>query len=99
MIVEALKRFIVQKKAEEQGYERIELRFEDSEADDLPRDKAFIGRWIFSPAFPHREFPDSVFGRSYAVAIRERGELLPLAGTYFPETNSANSDQGLHEFR
>lgn len=52
VIVKALKEFVAAKEAEAKGYERIQVQFEDSDDNHIPKIKAFHGKWIFSPSKP-----------------------------------------------
>jgi hypothetical protein len=52
VIVSALKRFVAEREAAPRGYERILLEFNDAHEHNLPKRKAFFGRWIISPQKP-----------------------------------------------
>ena len=52
VIIEGLKRFVAEKDAEAKGFARIEVHYSDSDAHNIPRAKAFYGRWIFPPTNP-----------------------------------------------
>jgi hypothetical protein len=74
VILRALKEYIMTKEAEASeaaGFERIELEFEDSDDNRLPKRKAFRGKWIITPEDPLRTPPDS-----YAVALTAKGNIV-----------------------
>lgn len=76
VIVEALKKFISEKQSALNGYKRIEISFNDHKDNDLPKRKAFQGRWLISiedPLFVTRE--DSYYSRVYAVAETQKGAV------------------------
>jgi hypothetical protein len=80
VILKALKEYIMTKEAassEAAGFERIELEFEDSDDNHLPKKKAFHGKWIFSPRdpFPPREPFDGSEKRVYAIAVTSKGNV------------------------
>ena len=52
VIVAALKQFIAQQEAEKKGFERLVVKFKDSQDRSLPKAKAFYGRWIYPPDMP-----------------------------------------------
>ncbi len=64
--------------AEAAGFERIELEFEDSDEHNLPKRKAFRGKWICSPKDSVDRWTNSEHteGRSYAVAITAKGNVV-----------------------
>jgi len=49
IISAALRRFVAEQEAASQGFERLELVYNDAESGGLPRHKAFFGRWVFPP--------------------------------------------------
>jgi hypothetical protein len=82
VILKALKEYIMAKEAEAAlaaGFERIELEFDDSDDNHLPKRKAFRGRWIFSPA-DALHVPGSQFGdappRAFAVGVTAKGNIV-----------------------
>jgi hypothetical protein len=79
VILRALKEYIMTKEAEASeaaGFERIEIDFEDSDDSNLPKRKAFNGKWIFSPGAP-LWWPNSGFKkRAYAVAVTAKGNVV-----------------------
>lgn len=77
VIVAALKHFIAQKEAEPKGFERIELSFSDSEDHYVPKRKAFLGKWVFSPAEPFAvEDEENPATYNTAVGITPRGSAV-----------------------
>jgi len=80
VIVEALKVFVAQKEAEQKiamGFQRIVISYEDADDLSLPKKKAFVGRWIFSPENPFVlpwEFRDQ--DNSFAVAVTPKGAAV-----------------------
>jgi hypothetical protein len=55
IIVAGLKKFITDKEneeAESKGFGRIEISFNDAAAHNIPRLKAFNGKWIYPPGKP-----------------------------------------------
>jgi len=72
VIVEALKQFVAGKEAQAKGFERIVLNYEDSEDHELPRAKAFYGKWIIPPNACFKE--DGASGKAcFAVAVTAKG--------------------------
>ncbi len=81
VILRALKEYIVTKEAEASeaaGFERIEVEFEDSDDNNLPKRKAFRGRWIYFPEEPLRSWMDSerTRYREYAVAVTAKHNVV-----------------------
>jgi hypothetical protein len=70
VIISALKRFIAEKEAQQQGFERILVEFNDSEAFGMPKKKAFYGRWICGPEDPV-EVSDEDGDRTYYASVAE----------------------------
>lgn len=57
IIVEGLKKFVIEKKLEQtvaKGFERIVLSFQDADDNLIPKKKAFSGKWIIPPVKPLR---------------------------------------------
>jgi hypothetical protein len=81
VIVAALKRFIADQEAkaeEAKGFERIQVSYNDSVANGIPRVKAFYGKWVFPPSKPldeHDEDNRDVLHR-LAVAITAKGAAV-----------------------
>ena len=82
VILKALKEFIMTKEAEVSeaaGFERIELEFEDSDDNHLPKRKAFHGKWIFPPVAPLRRVPRLLTDKNsnfYAIAVTAKGSVV-----------------------
>jgi hypothetical protein len=81
VILKALKEYIVTKEseaAEAAGLERIELEFEDSDENHLPKKKAFRGKWICPPDSPCWLWSDREEGkgRACAVAVTAKGNVV-----------------------
>lgn len=75
VIVDALKRFIVEKEAEAKGFERIQVQFFDAADHGLPKAKAFYGKWIFSDTKPLASL-DIPTRHYYAVALTAKGAAV-----------------------
>jgi len=56
VIITALRRFIKETESGKQGFERIVVEYKDSEEFDLPKKKAFYGRWIIPPDKPFEAY-------------------------------------------
>jgi hypothetical protein len=78
VIVSGLKRFVAEKEAEPGGFERIEVRYNDSDDHLLPKAKAFYGKWIFPPDNPLRlvDDEDEYESDCYCVAITPKGSAV-----------------------
>jgi hypothetical protein len=81
VILKALKEYIMTKEAEASeaaGFERIEVEFDDSDDNSLPKRKAFRGKWVFSPGSPWRQWhsSDEKEGDAYAVAVTAKGGVV-----------------------
>lgn len=77
IIVAALRRFIAEKEAFGKGFERIEVKFDDSEDHNLPKVKAFYGRWIFDKRDPLKlEFKNGPALGVFAVAETAKGNVV-----------------------
>lgn len=70
------------------GFERIELEFEDSSDNGLPKKKAFRGKWILAPEDPVR-LPGSAAmetdSRAYSVAVTAKGNIVVYMWKYVAE--------------
>lgn len=73
ILVEALKRFIADKEAENAGLARIVIEFRDATKDGLPRAVAFSGRWLIPPEEEYREQP---YHERSAVAVGAKGSVV-----------------------
>jgi hypothetical protein len=82
VIVAGLKRFIKEKEAEEseaKGFERIEVFFNDSTNHNIPKRKAFQGRWVFSQKEPFKTtYEDESFIDHHALALTAKGNVAVL---------------------
>ena len=80
VVVAALKNFVAEKEAEAKGFQRIVLRFNDADEHDLPKGKAFYGRWIIPPEenCGYRESDDfrDTDRRCFAVAVTARNNIV-----------------------
>jgi hypothetical protein len=81
VILRALKEYIMTKEAEATeaaGFERIQLEFEDSDDRDLPKKKAFRGKWIYPPSDACWLWSDEeqTKGRACAVAMTAKGNVV-----------------------
>lgn len=89
IIVTGLRKFIAEKEAEEakmRGFRRIEVAYNDSNEHDVPKRKAFHGKWIYSPDKP-LEFTseDGYFSDNYVVAQTAKGNFAFLTWREDPE--------------
>lgn len=80
VIVQGLKKFIAEKEVEAtaaKGFERLELKFNDSMAHYIPKKKAFVGRWLYAPDKP-ADFYTQEGDRAYryAVALTAKGNVV-----------------------
>jgi hypothetical protein len=80
IIVNGLKKYIAQKEAEEaeeRGFERVVLSFQDADDNFIPKKKAFMGKWIIPP---HKSYDvhdeDGPTVDSYAVAITAKNAVV-----------------------
>lgn len=78
VIVKALKEFVAVREAEAKGYERIQVEFEDSGDNNLPKIKAFHGKWIFSPSKPliRERSEDGTERDVFCVATTAKGKVV-----------------------
>lgn len=88
-ILDKLRAFVSEREGQEQGYERILLRFYE---DNLPTAKAFIGRWIIPPGRPVIfVWKDDDSGERidphYLVAKTAKGSFAVLEYHTLPEPN------------
>jgi hypothetical protein len=89
VIVAALRSFIAQKEAEPKGYERILVAFNDANDHNLPKKKAFFGRWIIPPERPlHLDDEDGRERDTYSVAETAKGGIVV---TMFTEDTNGRS--------
>ena len=83
IIVAGLKKFIANKEAEEaasKGFGRIEVSFNDAGDHNIPKRKAFNGKWIYPPEKP-LEFSteDGYTTFYYAIAQTAKGNFAFLS--------------------
>lgn len=86
-IMEKLRAFVTERQGQNYGYERIVLRFYE---DNLPRAKAFMGRWIIPPGQPLIcviEGDDYHAEPHYIVAETPKGNFAVLEYHELPEPN------------
>ena len=76
VIVEALRKFVVEKEAELKGVQRIVIEYNDSRAGGKPTAKAFQGRWLIAPDEEHQ--PSDRVPVSFAVADTPKGGVVML---------------------
>ncbi|MCU1263568.1 MAG: hypothetical protein JWO80_6453 [Bryobacterales bacterium] len=77
VIMDGLKAFVARKEAEVKGFERIEVHYNDAEANGLPRIKAFNGKWIMGPKKP--EILNLLgFDTHFCVAVTAKGGVVIL---------------------
>jgi hypothetical protein len=80
VILKALKEYIMTKEAEvaeAAGFDRIDIEFEDSDDNQLPKWKAFRGKWVFSRSDPLRVCnDDGTSCKLYSVAVTAKGNVV-----------------------
>lgn len=77
IIVTALRNFICECEALAKGYERIVLKFEDSLDNELPKVKAFYGKWIIDPKAPYQvNYENRDLAEFYSVAETAKGNIV-----------------------
>lgn len=83
VVVTGLKKFIAEKEAEEaesRGFHRIALTYNDSAEHNIPKTKAFIGKWLFPTTEPlELRDSDSYFSSYYSLAVTLKGNVVILA--------------------
>lgn len=89
--------------AEAAGFERIELEFEDSDEKNLPKKKAFRGKWICPPESPSWLWsdPEVLKGQACAVAITAKGNVVVYSwkqGCFDPEIGEPYNFQFNYRF-
>jgi hypothetical protein len=92
VILKALKEYIMTKEAEAAeaaGFERIEVEFDDSEDNNLPKRKAFRGRWIIPPGSPSRAIVNDIMSRASAVAVTAKGNVVVCLWKIFEDETGA----------
>jgi hypothetical protein len=76
VIMDGLKRYVIQKEAETKDFKRIEVRFEDADDNYIPKAKAFYGTWIIPPDNPFEETEEDGTKRKFMVALTARGRAV-----------------------
>ena len=79
VLVDALRRFVDEKEARAKGFDRIVVNYDDSADHDLPRAKAFYGRWIINrdePLRVGRRFEGHKYVEVSAVAETAKGSVV-----------------------
>jgi hypothetical protein len=94
VILKSLKEFVAAKEAEAKGHERIQVEFSDSDDYDLPKIKAFHGRWIFSPSEPFRVPLNEVGTKSEVYCIAVTGKDNVVVYTWIAEIETKGEDAG-----
>lgn len=79
VIMDGLRKFVSAKELERSGFERIEVQFRDSKANNLPTAKAFVGRWIFSREQPLCFGEHLDFCQYYAIAQTAKNRFAVLS--------------------
>jgi hypothetical protein len=80
IVVESLRKFIKEmeaKASEAKGFERIVVKYNDSDANWVPRVKAFLGKWIFPIEAPVKQYDED--GKNYffyAVAVTAKNACV-----------------------
>jgi hypothetical protein len=89
VLLKALKEYVAAKEAEATGFGRIQVEFEDSDDNHLPKKKAFHGRWIFSPSQPLQIWDESgTESDVYCVAVAAKGSVV----VYMWETRESGGE-------
>lgn len=112
IIVAGLKKFIANKEAEEaesKGFSRIEVAYNDARAHNIPKRKAFHGRWLYTQDKPlELSSEDGGITYYYAIAQTAKGNFVFLSwerdhegtGNYlfqvFPSLEAAAADKDLN---
>jgi len=77
ILVDALKKYIAYKESEAKGFERIEVRYQDSENNFKPTAKAFYGRWIITPEEPHEVVQhEDRYNKQHALAVTAKNNVV-----------------------
>ena len=91
VIISGLKSYIEEKERKEseaRGFERIVLSFQDADDNLIPKKKAFMGKWIISPAKPLEMVSEVGFDRHYyTVAITPKNKVVFYRWTEDDEHN------------
>jgi hypothetical protein len=92
-LLKALKEYVAFKEAQAAGFERIQIEFEDSDDSEIPKIKAFHGKWIFSPSDPLR-VPLNKAGTKniiFCVAVTAKDNVVVYTWTTEIETKGENA--------
>jgi hypothetical protein len=81
VVVEALKKFVAEKEAEVKGMQRIVVTYRDSADGNIPKAKAFVGRWIIPPEKRWRTLPTNAAGIIVAFMANRVQTFAALATT------------------
>ena len=92
--MKSLKEFVAVKDAEAKGYERIQVEFSDSDDYNLPKIKAFHGKWIFSPSEPLRVPLNEAGTKSEIYCIATTGKGNVVVHTWKTEIETKGEDAG-----
>jgi hypothetical protein len=77
VLLKALKEYIAAKEAEAAGFERIQVEFDDSDDNYVPKIKAFHGKWIFSPSKPLETWNEAgTESDVYCVAVTAKNKVV-----------------------
>jgi hypothetical protein len=94
VLLKALKEFVAIKEAEATGFERIQVEFEDSDDNRLPKIKAFHGKWIFSPDEPLEIWNEENTEKDvYCVAVTFKRNVVVYMWHAGIETNGEHAGE------
>jgi len=89
IIVAGLKKFISEKEGEEaqnKGFKRIRVAYNDADEHGIPKLKAFHGKWIYTPEKPLvLTSEDGYISDSYAIAQTAKRNFVFVTWTDDPE--------------
>jgi hypothetical protein len=90
VLLKALKEFVAAKEAEAAGFERIQIKFEDSDDNNLPKIKAFHGKWIIPPDESFILWNDESVakGHLFSVATTVKGNVVVYSWKRGRDTSS-----------
>lgn len=95
VIIAALKRFVSENEGVARGFERIVVQYADSANHNIPRAKAFIGRWIIPPEEDFSRIVHDEFGSTKtfaAVAITAKTRVVVYSRTEYEGTETESFD-------
>jgi hypothetical protein len=91
VLLKALKEYVTAREAETAGFERIQVEFEDSDDNQVPKIKAFHGKWIYSPLKPLETGSEGSTERNvYCVAVTAKGNIVVYTWRTEIETQGEN---------